>query len=312
MRDILKIILILLILLTAACATSEDDGDNNTNQDAPYFDPIGSQSVVTSGTLNFTVVANDPNGMNITLTADGTVGPNSNPLAAGANFNTGNGNFTWTTDAGDTGSYSVRFTATNDAVPALSSSVDVTITVQDPQAPTLNSISTRNVTAGGAVNFTVIANDPNGFNVSLSADGTIGPNDNPFTAGANFTPATGGFTWTTDAMDVGSYSVRFTATNDAVPPLSSSINVTINVSAVVSASGESLYNQFCQSCHGTNGIGGSQSIVQCSIEITIREAVGLVPGVGGVGTMTSIPGRMSDPDNDIRAIADFLTSFPGC
>jgi len=313
MRRMLYIFFVLPALILTACGTAEeDDGDNNSNQNAPYFDPIGNQNVVTGGTLSFTVVANDPNGGVITLIADGTVGPNANPFDAGANFDSGNGNFTWNTDASDTGNYNVRFTATNDAVPALSSNVNVTITVQDPQAPTINNISTQNVTAGGTVSFTVIANDPNGFNVTLSADGTIGPNANPFSAGATFNTMNGSFLWNTDAMDVGSYSVRFTATNDAVPPLESSINVTINVSAVVNTTGEDLYNQYCRSCHGTNGVGGSATIVQCSSEITIREALGLVSGVSGVGTMLGIPGRMTDPDNDISAIANFLTSFPGC
>ena len=313
MRETSQIVVILLALMVVACApTEEDDGDDNTNQAAPYFDTLGNQNVITGGTLNFTVVATDPNGMNITLAADGTVGPNANPFAAGANFNAGNGDFTWNTDASDGGNYSVRFTATNGAFPPLSSDVTITIQVSDPEAPTINPISTQNVTTGGTVNFFVVANDPNGFNITLSADGTLGPNNNPFTAGATFTAGTGNFVWNTDAMDVGSYSVRFTATNDASPPLDASINVTINVNDPVIANGEDLYNQFCQSCHGTNGIGGSQSIVQCSIEISIREAVGLEAGVTPVGSMTGIPGRMSDPDNDIRAIANFLTSFPGC
>lgn len=179
-------------------------------------------------------------------------------------------------------------------------------------APFFNSIGTPTAMAGNALNFTVVANDPNSMNLTLTYDGTLGPNANPFTAGANFNPVSGNFTWNTDSGDVGSYSVQFTATNDAVPPLETSVNVTIRVTALVGP-GETLYNQHCASCHGTNGAGGgSAGIVQCSSEITIREALGLVSGVSGVGTMSGIAGSMSDTTNDIQAIANFLESFPGC
>ena len=150
--------------------------------------------------------------------------------------------------------------------------------------------------------------------ITLTYDGSLGPNPNPFTNGASFNTGTGEFDWVTDANDVGNYSVRFTATNNAVPPLTTNKDVTLRVLAAVNntTTGEDLYNQYCQSCHGTNGVGGGAGIVQCSSEISIREAVGLVQGVSPVGSMTSIPGQMNDPTNDIQAIADFLTSFPGC
>ncbi|WP_455206978.1 putative Ig domain-containing protein [Kaarinaea lacus] len=178
-------------------------------------------------------------------------------------------------------------------------------------APYFNNIGTPTVTGGDTMNFTVIATDPNDMNVTLTYDGTLGPNANPFTAGATFNETTGVFTWVTDSNDVGDYSVRFTATNDAVPPLTTHKQVTLRVLAVPtnSSSGETLYNQRCQSCHGTNGVNGtSAGIVQCSSEISIREALGLVQGVSGVGAMSGI----SLTTQEIQDIANFLQSFPGC
>ena len=179
-------------------------------------------------------------------------------------------------------------------------------------APYFNDIGTPTVTAGERMPFTVIATDPNDMNITLTYDGSLGPNMNPFTAGADFNTGTGEFDWVTDANDVGNYSVRFTATNDAVPPLITHKDVTLRVLAVANntTTGEDLYNQFCQSCHGTNGAGSNRAgLVQCSSNITIREAVGLVPNVTPVGTMTGIPGQMNDPDNDIQEIATFLETF---
>jgi len=309
MRNVLLIFLLLIVSLLMACGTEDTgNGDNNSNPDAPFFDPISTQTVAAGGSVSFTVVATDPNNMNITLSADGTVGPNDNPFAAGASFNPGNGSFTWSTDASDVGNYSVRFTVTNDAMPAQSTSITVTIQVVNPVAPSISVIGPQTITVGGTLNFTVVANDPNGFNVTLSTDGTIGPNGNPYTAGASFNTSTGAFTWNTDSMDVGNYSVQFTATNDAAPPLSASTNIALSVLAVSVTTGENLYNQYCQSCHGTGGVGGSATLVQCSLEISIREALGLEPNVSGVGAMSGI----SLTDQQIQAIAAYLQSFPGC
>jgi mono/diheme cytochrome c family protein len=173
-------------------------------------------------------------------------------------------------------------------------------------APYFDSIGTPTATAGDSINFTVVATDPNQMNVTLTYDGTLGPNANPFNAGATFNATTGAFSWNTDANDIGSYSVQFKATNNAVPPLSTSVNVTINVLAVANndPTGEDLYNQHCQSCHGPEGVNGSRSAVQCSLEISIREALGLVQGIGAASGMGGIAGQLSDVD--IADIADYL------
>lgn len=180
----------------------------------------------------------------------------------------------------------------------------------NPEAPYFNNIGTQTVTAGEPMNFDVIATDPNNMNITLTYDGSLGPDLNPFTAGATFNTSTGEFNWNTGTGDVGTYSVRFIATNDAVPPLTTNKDVTLQVMAVPTnpSSGETLYNQNCQSCHGPNGAGGSTFGVQCSEEITIREALGLVQDVSGVGAMSGI----SLTTQEIQDIANYLQSFPGC
>jgi mono/diheme cytochrome c family protein len=172
------------------------------------------------------------------------------------------------------------------------------------EAPYFNSIGTPTAMAGNALNFTVVANDPNSMNITLTYDGTLGPNANPFTAGASFDPVSGNFTWNTDSGDVGSYSVRFTATNDDVPPLETSVNVTILVTAQVGA-GESLYNQHCASCHGSEGAGGSATSVRCSSVPSISEALGLADPSLAVGAMSGI----SLNTDQIQDISNYLMLF---
>ena len=161
-------------------------------------------------------------------------------------------------------------------------------------APYFNSIGTPTVTAGETMNFTVTATDPNDMNVTLTYDGSLGPNMNPFTAGASFNDVAGEFDWITDTNDVGTYSVRFTATNDAMPPVSTSINVTLQVLAVGNnnTTGEDLYNQHCLRCH-------SPPLV-CRTERDINEALDLV------GQMSGIAGQLSDRTSDVAAMAEYL------
>lgn len=168
----------------------------------------------------------------------------------------------------------------------------------DPKLPYFDPIGTQTVTAGQTMSFTVVAHDPNGGNLTLTYDGTLGPNQNPFTFGANFNSTNGNFAWTTDAGDVGNYSVQFTATNDAVPPLSGSVNITLRVLAVTSTTGQSLYVQHCQRCHGVDGAGGSTFGVQCSNARTITEALGL-SAMSGISLTTQ----------EIQDIAMFLEGF---
>ena len=175
----------------------------------------------------------------------------------------------------------------------------------DPSVPYFDAIGTPTVVAGESIAFTVTATDPNGLNLTLSYNGSLGPDLNPFTAGASFNTSNGNFTWATDVNDAGTYSVRFIATNNAVPPQSGQVDVTLRVLGLMDV-GRSLYIAHCQSCHGVNGAGGSNTLVQCSTETSIREALGLVQGVGGVGTMSGIAGQLDNPTADIQAIAYFL------
>ena len=169
----------------------------------------------------------------------------------------------------------------------------------NPDAPYFNSIGTQTELAGDQVSFSVVATDPNGMNTTLTYDGSYAPGD-PFTAGATFNDSTGEFNWITDSNDTGSYSVRFTATNDAVPPQSTSIDVTINILDLAGV-GEDLYIAHCQRCHGANG-----GFVQCATVEEIENALGIGVPNTQVDSMTGIPNQLNDVTADINAIAFYL------
>ncbi len=88
-------------------------------QSAPVLSVPREQFVAAGNRIAFRVTAVDPGGSAVTLAADG--------LPAGALFDAGTGEFSWTPGTAQLGSYTIKFTATNAA--AESSTADVAITV---------------------------------------------------------------------------------------------------------------------------------------------------------------------------------------
>lgn len=80
-------------------------------------------SAAEGNSISFTVQTNDPDGDAVTLSAE--------DVPSGALFNQSTGVFSWTPSSSTAGEHVVSFTATDTGVPALSSSIEVHITVTD-------------------------------------------------------------------------------------------------------------------------------------------------------------------------------------
>jgi len=161
----------------------------------------------------------------------------------------------------------------------------------------LNSIGNKTILSGDPLTFQLSATDPNSQNFIWAADGNVG-NNNPFQAGATFNENNATFSWTNTTNAMGAYSVRFTVTNDEVPPASDSETITIQVLDIF-AYGEASYNQYCRSCHGSEGVGGSEQIVQCITEPDL--AFGM-----SRGPMSGIGAQWNDYDREFNAILYYL------
>ncbi len=191
--------LILLASMLTVLAACNDGGDSN---DGPLFPPttpppavtnappvlaaIGAQSVEEVGTLSFDVSATDPDATTPTLAATG--------LPTGATFDAATGKFNWATVAGDAANspYSVTFTATDGADPAVTVNQTVSITVTavavmadcsvsvtSPAAGTLTPVGDAGVqaataTLGVEATFTCSPNIPAGWGVKFAVVGANG------------------------------------------------------------------------------------------------------------------------------------------
>jgi len=169
--------------------------------------------------LSFNVSASDPDGDPITnwLATDLPTGATFTP-----SIDPSSGTFDWTPTFGQSGSYTVTFTATN----ALSGSASTTITVGNvDHAPVVTAESTFTVNDGALLSFSVNASDLDGDAIdSLLAENT--PEGATFTVGPDQT--TGTFSWTPTQFQVGTYTVKFIAKN----ALTGSTTTTITVNAV--------------------------------------------------------------------------------
>jgi hypothetical protein len=157
--------------------------------------------------ITFTVSAIDPDGDAIaSFTASGTAISAGGTFTHDATFTSGT--FSWTTGAGQAGSYSVTFFAAN----TLSGSAITQITVTGDHAPVVTAPAQVTIRAGRPLSFVVSASDPDGDAIaSLTATSSPATTGSTFTADAGNTSGT--FQWTPAFFQTGSYTITFTATN---------------------------------------------------------------------------------------------------
>lgn len=168
----------------------------------------------------------------------------------------------------------------------------------NPYGPQLMTIGSRVLLSGDPLTINLSSTNPNGGSLTWTADGTVGPNANPLLAGATFDELAGQFSWSDTSMDMGTYNIRFTVTDDAVPPQSDSETISIVIMDIFSY-GQSSYNSYCASCHGDEGIGGDEQILQCIEEADLAFGMGRAP-------MSGIGNSWDNYDREFDAILYYL------
>ncbi|MCA5931583.1 putative Ig domain-containing protein [Pectobacterium versatile] len=199
----------------------------NVNDAPVVATPIPAQSVAQDGSLSFTVPAGtftDPDGDTLTLSAtlaDGTA------LPAWLSFNPATGTFSGTPANGDVGSLTIKVTATDGSNASVSTTFGLTVTNVNDAPVVSGTISAQSIAQGGSLSVTVPAGtftDPDGDTLTLSAtlaDGTALP------AWLSFNPATGTFSGTPANGDVGSLTIKVTATDGSNASVSTTFGLTV-------------------------------------------------------------------------------------
>ena len=168
----------------------------------PVLAKIEDKEVNEASELSFLVTASDPDGDEITLSAQN--------LPSGAEFNPETGKFIWIPGYQmadeQNGRYRVSFVA---AANGKSDSQEVTILVSeftdvDDSPPVIAHLADQEVTRGEELRFKLTASDPNGEEITLSAKG--------LPSGAEFNTQTGEFIWTPGSEQIGNYELTLQAT----------------------------------------------------------------------------------------------------
>jgi hypothetical protein len=176
----------------------------------------------------------------------------------------------------------------------------------NPQSLSLNSIGNKSVLAGESLSFTLSANDPNGTSHTYTADGTSNSvNPLSLTNEVSFNESSGAFVWNTSVNEVGVYNIVFAVSNNASPMETDSESVTINVQSVI-AYGKTLYDAHCKSCHGPDGVGGTQTIVQGASPLDVKLALGMIPPTPARSGMGGIASQFENQTRDANAIGFYL------
>jgi hypothetical protein len=181
--------------------------------DPPVVASIANQTVAENAALTVTPSATDADSDPLTWS-----GAN---LPSGASVNASTGEFTWTPDYTQAGTYSNVTLTANDGVSGNgSASFDITVTNVN-RAPTVNSIANQTVNEGSLLSVTPSASDPDSDPLTWS--GTNLP------SGASVNASTGEFTWTPNFSQAGTYSnVTLTADDGNGGTASAMFTITVN------------------------------------------------------------------------------------
>ncbi|MFJ5367562.1 putative Ig domain-containing protein, partial [Pectobacterium punjabense] len=198
--------------------------------DAPVVaTPIPAQSIAQNGSLSFTVPSGtftDPD-VGDTLTLSATLADGS-PLPSWITFNATTGTFSGTPGSADVGSLSIRVTATDGSNASVHTDFSLTVTNVNDAPVVATPIPAQSVVQDGSLNFTVPAGtftDPDvGDTLTLSA--TLA-NGSALPAWLSFNAATGTFSGTPGNADVGSLSIRVTATDGSNATVHTDFSLTV-------------------------------------------------------------------------------------
>jgi len=199
----------------------------NTN-DAPTANGIADQAATEDAAFSFTVPAGTFADVDAgdTLSYSATLA-NGDPLPSWLSFDAATGSFSGTPANGDVGSLSLKVTAT-DAAGASASSTFVVAVANTNDAPTANGIADQAATEDAAFSFTVpvgaFADVDAGDTLTLSATLADG---SALASWLSFDAATQSFIGTPTNDDVGSLSLKVTATDAAGASASSTFSVSV-------------------------------------------------------------------------------------
>lgn len=179
----------------------------------PTLHPVEGKTVKAGEGVRLELKATDKDGDTLTFAAS--------KLPPGAHLDKNTGVFSW--EPKTPGIFNIKFDVTDNGTPPLSDTKEVSINVLKGNNPPMLMLPGRwSLVEGASFRTKIEALDTDEDALTFTT-GTL-------PAGAEFDPSSQTFQWTPPTGSAGSYTVRFTATDNGTPPMSATSNVTISVS----------------------------------------------------------------------------------
>lgn len=176
---------------------------------SPVITISGNTTASEGQIMSFTVWVHDQDDDSITLTVYG--------IPPGALFYPENGRFSWTPDYNDAGEYTLAVVANDGQVDTIK---EIQLRVISANgAPRFEEVGPQRVREGDLLSFTLLATDPDGDPVEISAA------DLP--EGASFDPASRTFEWTPGFDQAGSHEAVFIA-SDGKTQITKTVGITVD------------------------------------------------------------------------------------
>ncbi len=193
----------------------------NEVNNAPVLAPLNSRTIAEGTLLTVTNSATDSDAPAQTLTYSLTTN-----APVGAVIHATNGILAWTpTEAQGPGTYNINIRVTDSGAPPASNTMVFTVTVTEVnQPPELSFATNQSVHAETLLSFSAAGTD-----ADLPAQLLSYALDAGAPVGAVIDAATGLFTWTPTAAQVGARSMTLRATDNAAPPASSPRTLVVQV-----------------------------------------------------------------------------------
>ena len=233
---------------------------------------IANQPAVADTAFDFTFAEDtfsdaDSDTLSYTATQDG-----GTALPAWLSFAAGTRTFSGTPQTADVGTVTVKVTADDGHGGSVSDTFDIVVRNEANQVPTVaNEISDQSMEAGTALNFTFAADtfsDANGGDTltytATQDDGTALP------SWLTFTPSTRTFSGTPQTADVGTVTVKVTA-SDGTDSVSDTFDIVVSIVPTISSAAVASHPRLDANDDGTNDTYGAGQ--QILLDVTWDHAV---------------------------------------
>ena len=292
---------------SAMVTVNDDDGTTPTNNAPTVANSIPDRTATTGTAFSYAFPANTfADADNDSLTYSATK-PDGSVLPSWLSFTPGTRTFSGTPGSGDTGTVSVKVTASDGNGGTVSDTFDIAVSAPANNAPTVaNSIPNRTATTGTAFSYQFPANTfADADNDGLTYTATK-PDGSALPTWLTFTPGTRTFSGTPGSGDTGTVSVKVTASDGNGGTVSDTFDIAVSAPATsnIQVTASAVWSSVPEGHRLQFDVTATPAPAQdLSVNVTVSDANGVVRN--RLPTTVRIPKTDGGPGARFRSTGGF-------